>query len=399
MDETRSIGTRIREIRTWRRKSLSAVAGLAGISPSYLSMIERGQRAVDRRTLVEALAGALQVAPSELLAEPFPARDPITTGAHAGIEQIAHVLAHNRLNHPYKEQPRPWPQVHAELRRFLGELVPACDYLVQAVMLPELIEDLYATHATDPAHRREALVGLMYALQHAAALLKNLGAHGAPYLAALHMRYVADELEEPAWVGAAEWRMGQSSGGDRSRMLAVSRRAAAQLADETDLRGRQAYGMLHLNAALASATLGRADDARTHLDEAREMVTATAGAEDFLDMHFGATNWAVWRVAVGVELGEGPRVAEIGRSVDVSTLPAAERRGMFYGDMARGLAQSRQHRDQAVSMLLAAEHAAPQRVQTNPYIRETIVDLVRQVRRDATGRELRGLAYRMGIAG
>src|SRR5215207_4969869 len=218
----------------------------------------------------------------------------------------------------------------------------------------------------------------MHTLQHAAALLKNLGAHGAPYLAALHMRYVADELGEPAWTGAAEWRMGQSSGGDRSRMLDVSRRAATQLADETDVRARQVYGMLHLNAALAAATLDRPDEARAHLEEAREMVAATAGVEDFLDMHFGATNWTVWRVAVGVELGEGPRVAEFGRDVDVSALPAAERRGMFYGDLARGLAQSKQHRDRAVEALLAAERAAPQRVQTNPYIRETVVDLVRQ---------------------
>jgi transcriptional regulator with XRE-family HTH domain len=37
------IGRRVREVRIWRRMNLSATAGLAGMSPAYLSMIERGQ--------------------------------------------------------------------------------------------------------------------------------------------------------------------------------------------------------------------------------------------------------------------------------------------------------------------------------------------------------------------
>ena len=116
-------------------------------------------------------------------------------------------------------------------------------------------------------------------------------------------------------------------------------------------------------------------------------------------MHFGAANWSVWRVAVGVELEEGPQVAEHARRVDVSVLPAAERRGMFYADLARGLAQDRSTRDRAVLMLRQAEEIAPQRVRTHPYVREMVVDLIRQARRDAVGVELRGVAHRMGIAG
>lgn len=399
VDETRTIGTRVREIRTWRGLSLRVLAELAGMSEGYLSRVERGERSINRRSLLEAIANALQVAPSELLSEPFPAVDPVSREAHAAIEEIGTVLAHNRLGHPFREQARPWPELQAELQRFLGELVPACNYVQQALILPALLEDLYVTHASDPAHRRDSLIGLMYALQHGAALLKNLGAHGMPYLAALHMRYAADELDEPAWAGAAAWRVGQSSGGDRSRMITVSIRAADQIQAETDHRARQTYGMLHLNAALASAALNCHDDALAHLAEAREMVRATDGTPDFLDMHFNATNWAVWRVAVGVEMGEGPRVEEYARTVDVSALPAAERRGMFYGDLARGLAQDRSKRDRAVMLLRTAEKAAPQRIRTNPYIRETVLDLVRQAKRDAVGRELRGMAYRMGIAG
>jgi len=66
VDDARTIGRRLREIRHWRRKSLRVVGELAGISESHLSRIERGDRPVDRCSLLEALAAALEVAPAEL---------------------------------------------------------------------------------------------------------------------------------------------------------------------------------------------------------------------------------------------------------------------------------------------------------------------------------------------
>jgi hypothetical protein len=44
------------------------------------------------------------------------------------------------------------------------------------------------------------------------------------------------------------------------------------------------------------------------------------------------------------------------------------------------------------------ERLAPQRVRTNPFVREVVTDLMRRARRDAIGRELRGMAYRMDLA-
>ncbi|MDQ4031562.1 MAG: helix-turn-helix transcriptional regulator [Actinomycetota bacterium] len=46
-------------IRRRRGLSLEVVAGFAGISTPYLSMLERGQRGFNRRGLVEDLANAL----------------------------------------------------------------------------------------------------------------------------------------------------------------------------------------------------------------------------------------------------------------------------------------------------------------------------------------------------
>jgi hypothetical protein len=51
-----------------------------------------------------------------------------------------------------------------------------------------------------------------------------------------------------------------------------------------------------------------------------------------------------------------------------------------------------------VRVLLHAEQLAPQLIRTDVFVRETVADLLRQARRDAGGRELRGLAWRMGVA-
>jgi hypothetical protein len=45
-----------------------------------------------------------------------------------------------------------------------------------------------------------------------------------------------------------------------------------------------------------------------------------------------------------------------------------------------------------------AEHLAPQLIHNDLLVRETVAGLLRQARRDAGGRELRGLAWRMEVA-
>lgn len=71
-DEARTIGRRLRRLRDARGKSLRVVAGLAGMSTSHLWRIEHGERALDLSELV-ALAGVLEIAPSELIRLPVPA--------------------------------------------------------------------------------------------------------------------------------------------------------------------------------------------------------------------------------------------------------------------------------------------------------------------------------------
>ncbi len=65
MPRTALTGTRIRALRTARRLAQADLARLAGVSASYLNLIEHNRRSAGPR-LLAAIAGALEVAPESL---------------------------------------------------------------------------------------------------------------------------------------------------------------------------------------------------------------------------------------------------------------------------------------------------------------------------------------------
>ena len=67
---------------------------------------------------------------------------------------------------------------------------------------------------------------------------------------------------------------------------------------------------------------------------------------------------------------------------------------MHYG---RALARLRGRQDDAVMALRTAEDIFPTAVRRHPQARDAIATLLPRARRDATGMELRGLAYRAGL--
>jgi len=253
----------------------------------------------------------------------------------------------------------------------------------------------------DPEHHRDVLQALMDCYHAAAVMVKNLGVRGLPTLAAMHARQVAEELDDPAWLGLAAWlRAFTLVGTGRPRMLELSVQGADALQGHLDdPRALQMYGALHLNAALAAAAMRRGDDAADHLHEAGAIAERVGpdGGHGFGSLYFGPDNVGIWRVSIAVELGEPGQVQELARRVTPERVPSAARQAMYWADLGRGLASERATRDQAVEALLRAEQLAPQRIRTNPFVREAVADLMRRARREAVGRELRGMAYRMGL--
>lgn len=400
--QPRTIGQRLREVRHWRRKSLRVVAELAGISESYLSRLERGERQVDSRSLLEALATALEVSPSELTGAHELSCAQGMGEAHAAVVALRVALADNAIDDPAGDAGRPWPELVAALRHVNRDLRPAADYAAMGLVLPNLITDLHAVAAVDRTHRQEALDGLLDVYTAATFTAKHLGEPDLAALAAMHARAVVAELDSPAHTALAELLRAQAvSSPARARSMALAARAADQVAPlvGTDQGAAEMYGMLHLTCALNAAALQRPDESAQHQAEAADVAARVVGwGTNFGNQSFGVPNVEFWRVTLAVERGEGAKVRELAQGINPAAVPSAARRAGFYTDLGRGLATERAHRQEAVVALRTAEQLAPQRVRANPFVRDIVTDLMRRARRDAIGRELRGMAYRMGLA-
>jgi transcriptional regulator with XRE-family HTH domain len=92
--ESTEIGRRARLIRRRRGLSLDVVAGLAGFSKGYLSLLETGQRGFNRLGLIGDLAGALGCSVIDLTGQLYLPVDRDTTDALAAVPDIQ-VALHN----------------------------------------------------------------------------------------------------------------------------------------------------------------------------------------------------------------------------------------------------------------------------------------------------------------
>ena len=391
--EDARVGRRIREIRTWRGLSMTAAAQLAGIAPSYLSMIERGQRSVTKRSVLEALATALRVSPAELTGKPYAPSDRAAMTASAAMTAVGDALTGWWVGEVPDGPVRDWQDVRADVERLTLVLRPNAEFAAQAALIPQLVQDLLVA-AEDSDRRVDALVGLMGTYKAAAYLAHDLGIAGLPMLAVERMRQAAEELADPMWLAYAAYQRAQLlSGTNRPRQ----KQLATSVADDAGARV-ETRGMAHLTAALASAAMGDGDAANTHLAEASVFADQIPGeVSPWMQTNFGRTNVAIWRLSIGVELGDGVKAAERASGVDLGVVTRA-RQAAFWIDYGRAFLGERRHRQRGLTAILRAEKLAPQKVQTNVFVREAVSSLLVSAPRDSAGRDLRGLAHRLGIA-
>jgi len=148
VEDVRTIGRRLRQIRKSRGKSLAVIAGLAGMSKSQLDRIERGEVALDKLSEIVALANALQVAPSDLMRLPVPApanghTDSTTEAVRLALDAIdADRLDGSVL--PVAVLRDQVARIHAQRR--------TCQFAEVASDLPTLIRNLHTTLATGADH-------------------------------------------------------------------------------------------------------------------------------------------------------------------------------------------------------------------------------------------------------
>jgi transcriptional regulator with XRE-family HTH domain len=400
VDEAQVLGRRVREVRGWRQLSLREAAGLAGLSFSFWAQVERGEKPVATRRTLEAMAGALRVHPAELTGQPWTPRDPVGASAQAGLVAIETALERYELGVDPAVPVRPWPEIADDLERLVKLRHWVSDFAAIGELAPVLIGELQGAYVRMPQRRPEVLVGLMKAY-HTAMSTAYFGGRGLASLAARAAQQCAEILEDPVWLGYAAWLRGAATGwldraGQYQRSVAAAESLTSRL-DSTD--AVQACGMLHLSAALAAGARGDHDTAATHLAEASALAARMdTEVGSWAHLWFGSTNVGIWRTSIALESGEYGQALQAAKTVHPELLPGTSRQAEFWAEVGRALAAEKKTREQAVRVLVRAEQLAPQRIHNDVFVREAVAGLLRQARRDAGGRELRGLAWRMGVA-
>jgi hypothetical protein len=385
--------------------TLAEAAGLAGVSAAYMSMLERGLRPLDRRSTISALAVALRVSETEITGGPHLGDDAKQSGPHTAIAVVRVALLSNVLGDAVVETARPLPDLARSVSETVESLRRACDYVAIGELLPGLIDELHYHLATSSgqAARQLALQALIEACVNASLMAKHLGYLDLAHIATLRAEEAARLLGDPAATGKAAFlRLHTGSRDLRSwdRTLAAAERAANMLEPHAcTIEALSVLGLIALSAALAAAVLQRGAVTEHWLAESAELAERVPDDMASNWQSFSPTNVAIWRTSLAVERGEGGRtVTELAKAVDERRITSRSRRAAFLIDVGRGLAREPRARAEAVDWLRTAEDVGPQYVRNCAPARETVAYLLDRATATAGGRELRGMAARMGVS-
>ncbi|MFI1195385.1 helix-turn-helix domain-containing protein [Micromonospora sp. NPDC020750] len=384
-----TIGARIRYWRVRRSGITQAVlAGLAGVSQSYISQVESGRKNIDRRSTLVAIAAALQVTVADLLGQGTEPGDPARDRAAECVPAIWSALI--EVEDGERRPPtRGRDELAVDISRS-DQLRTRSNYPAMARLLPGLLLDAAAVGGT-------VLAQVAY---QASTCLRHLGYRHLALNAARVAVSAAEQVEDSAWIGAARFAYAQSLPIESAPLAARSadRSLAGLQSGAADERVRQMLGQLHLSAALTSTVSGRLDVARDHLGEAAREAATLGDPPDgggFNGCGFGPTNVKLWEMSIAAESGEAGRVIELSRTVRPQVLVASIRQQSYWLDLGRALADTGRRDAEALAAFVQAEQAAPVPFALNPLAQDAVVAMAQRAKRRAIPDELRVLAGRM----
>ncbi|MGW4770282.1 helix-turn-helix domain-containing protein [Nocardia sp. NPDC004278] len=399
--EDRYIGQRVRAIRARRGISQQVLADRAELSRGAIAKYENGERPVDSRRTLHALAAGLGVTIGDLTGHEQDKLDPSTAGFHAAVPELETVLW-ARGNVTDTRAPRTLDEL-AALTRTATKLRNDCDYMTLGPMLAPMLIDAYRhVRDTDSANAERAWDVLGVVAYGVASALRARGYHALAWTAAQEAERAAEHVGAPAALAAAAFSQGQimlSRPGALPAALATTIGTAEKIAADVRTVGEiETYGMLHLQASMVAATMG--GDPEPHLVEAAEQADRLAGAEPNTSVahndSFGPANVALWRMSAAMERREPGQVLVLAPTLSPDDLPNEGRRAQYFVEIGKAHAMQKNYRD-SLYALLRAEHAAPQHVRTMSPVRELVGHMMRTARRDLTTGELGRLARRVGV--
>ncbi|MFR9793133.1 helix-turn-helix domain-containing protein [Streptomyces sp. MB22_4] len=392
------IGDRIRHYRGGRRQD--AVAGLVGISPDYLSQIERGLK-VPSLPILYALAQELGVPAAALLSEQAPIEEEAVDTAETAVGRALLGYGPARSSGPVEAAvlrdrvEAAWTNWQASGTRFTEA----------AETLPALVADIeHATRAaragTDVAERRAVLRAAadLYCLLRS--YLRRTGRIDLATLAADRAMRAAEDADDPLRIAAAQWNLGHVllAAGQPSEAEELASRAAEQVATARipKVERTAMSGALQLVAVVGAARRRRWWEARQRLTEhAAPAARQVPDGSNIRWTVFGPTNVALHALSIEMEAGETGEALHTADAIDTSPLPSREREFTFGLEVA---ACHSQRRDDAAVLLslLGLEAVAPEDLARTPLARQLTLTVIRRARA-MHARQAEQLAHRIGL--
>lgn len=373
-----ALGRKIAEHRKRRGLSQPELARMIDRSVAWVSQVERGVRKVDRMSVLEKVAEALDIPLAELAAEaPVVAavnEEPPGAGGLrlllSGVHSLRAMLnGHHAPNLAAlrKKAEKAWALTHesryTDLTDLLGDLIPALELGARAVP-DDQRTDMYELLAS--------------AYQACSAALAKLDEPEAAWIAADRAMSAAERTGNPLLVAAGAFRLvfvflnarHYDQGEETARTAAD---ALWDLADSGNPEATSLWGALTLQRAMLAARVNDPESAYGFLDRARPVAQRLGSGRNDYNTEFGPANVALYEIAVAVDLGDAGRALRAAATVDTSGL-SPERQARMLIDVARAHAQRRQV-NEAVATLLDAERITPEQVRGHAVVRQLVSDL------------------------
>lgn len=381
--DQKDFGRRVAFLRKRLGYSQPELARKVDRSETWLSQVERGVRRIDRMSVLENLAEALDVPVDELA----PDEPMVAARAEkvAPASTLALTLASNSALRAFVEEPEPADLADVEARTArVWEYTHASRYEETAELLIDLVADIEPlVRQVDRDKRERALAAKSRIYLAAAGALSKLGENGAAWVAIDRAATAAEDLGNPLMMAESAFRLAIAFQAARRYDLAQQIAGTAAVAierltqgDEADPAAVAIYGALNLQLAVATARRSNADDAYRHLNMARSAADRIGEGRNDFDTEFGPANVNLHEVAVAVALGDAGRALRVAEHAQRDHL-SAERRGRLLIDIASANAQLRKTRA-VIDALSDAAHVAPEQLANHNRARELIADLMRE---------------------
>ncbi len=402
-------GQRIRLYRQRLGMTQEVLAGLAGVSVSWLSQVERGERAPYSLRCLITVANVLAVDPMDLIEVPR-RRERTESGVVNGVLDVVRVLRRDPWRLTGGEPDLGGMSTRLERAESLRR---RCRYSELGPLLATLIVDAEtAARAYGNTEREVAAFTLLsHTYQTATYTLIRAGeSHATSWIAAERCATAARRTGHPVTqaLGSRCRAYVLSHAGWETEALDTITAAIDGLAPVVDdVAAAPAgdpwwspdpsalLGALLLDGAKA-ASRGNDRPAASRMLRQAEGVSARARHDGIL---FGPANVSAYGVFVAIELGNATDAVRLGSNLDASSLlPFRDRPAMLHIDIARGHS-AKAGDEAALHRVLEAERLAPEMTRNHAIVREMVGAMVRRREGRSTTPGLRELAARVGIFG